>query len=108
MNLVSATPQCILAKVSHHPFCLIDSIVIYWVMILDLSGHTDLLAGNGPPDVDEDLDICGNEPPITSHSPGDREKSTLPKSSSGSSSCSSSGESGSSSSGQYELAFFNF
>ncbi|KAK8940276.1 Transcription factor GTE8 [Platanthera guangdongensis] len=53
--------------------------------------------GNGPADVDDDLDICGAGPPISSYSPVDRTKSTMPRSCIGHTSSSSSSGSGSSS-----------
>ncbi|KAK8914068.1 Transcription factor GTE9 [Platanthera zijinensis] len=53
--------------------------------------------GNGPADVDDDLDICGAGPPISSYSPVDRTKSTMRRSSIGNTSSSSSSGSGSSS-----------
>lgn len=53
--------------------------------------------GNGSAVSDDDLDICGAGPPISSHSPIDRTKITMPRGSSGSSSSSSSSGSGSSS-----------
>ncbi|XP_020589008.1 transcription factor GTE9-like isoform X2 [Phalaenopsis equestris] len=54
--------------------------------------------GNGPADVVEYLDICGNEPPIASFPLADRVDKRLPRSSCGSGSSSSSSKSGSSSS----------
>lgn len=57
---------------------------------------TELVKGNEP--VDEDVDICGNDPPVTSYSPVEIEKDTAHRSSRHSSSSSSSSDPSSSSS----------
>ena len=57
---------------------------------------------------DDHVDICGDDPPISSYSPVEIEKDTAPGNSKCSSSSSSSSDSGSSSSGQWTISFLFF
>lgn len=106
MNLDSAIPQCILAKVI--PFLgNVEAMFFNWSnLILKPVAHSDMFSGNEPGDEDEDVDIGGNDPPTTSYFPIDGINNAAQRSSRGSSSSSSSSDSGSSSSGLYLLIFF--
>lgn len=76
----------------------------------NLSWHPFLIYGasTGNDPVDEDVDIGGNDPPVSSYPPVEIEKDAAHKNSKCSSSSSSSSESGSSSSGLYLLLLLIF